>query len=101
MGRFGMQIAPAQVTLLSVVVATNPTPRLTVRSIQPWGSQRMMARLECESKEQCLPFFVGLQMGNGSDAQGGGQSIVVPNGNGTSTIIHPNGTVETVPTPKP
>jgi hypothetical protein len=30
-----------------------------------------------------------------------GQSIVVPNGNGTSTIIHPNGTVETVPTPKP
>jgi hypothetical protein len=31
---------------------------------------------------------------------GGGQSIVVPNGNGTSTIIHPNGTVETVPTPK-
>ena len=32
---------------------------------------------------------------------GGGQSIVVPNGNGTSTIIHPNGTVETVPSPKP
>jgi hypothetical protein len=31
---------------------------------------------------------------------GGGQSIVVPNGNGTSTIIHPDGTVETVPTPK-
>jgi hypothetical protein len=31
---------------------------------------------------------------------GEGQSIVVPNGNGTSTIIHPNGTVETVPTPK-
>ncbi len=29
-----------------------------------------------------------------------GQSIVVPNGNGTSTIIHPDGTVETVPTPK-
>jgi hypothetical protein len=31
---------------------------------------------------------------------GGGQSIMVPNGNGTSTIIHPDGTVETVPTPK-
>ncbi len=31
---------------------------------------------------------------------GDGQAIVVPNGNGTSTIIHPNGTVETVPTPK-
>jgi hypothetical protein len=30
---------------------------------------------------------------------GGGSAIVVPNGNGTSTIIHSNGTIETVPTP--
>jgi hypothetical protein len=29
-----------------------------------------------------------------------GQTITVPNGNGTSTIIHPDGTTETVPTPK-
>jgi hypothetical protein len=33
-------------------------------------------------------------------APGGGQSIVVPNGNGTSTIIHADGRIETVPTPK-
>lgn len=32
---------------------------------------------------------------------GGGQSIVVPNGNGTSTVIHSDGRVETVPTPVP
>jgi len=25
---------------------------------------------------------------------------MVPNGNGTSTIINPNGTVQTVPTPR-
>jgi hypothetical protein len=31
---------------------------------------------------------------------GGGQSIVVPNGNGTSTVIHADGRIETVPTPK-
>jgi hypothetical protein len=31
---------------------------------------------------------------------GGGQSIVVPNGNGTSTIIHSDGRIETIPTPK-
>jgi hypothetical protein len=31
---------------------------------------------------------------------GAGQSIVVPNGNGTSTVIHADGTVETIPTPK-
>jgi len=29
-----------------------------------------------------------------------GQSVVVPNGNGTSTVIHPDGTVETIPTPR-
>lgn len=33
-------------------------------------------------------------------APGGGQSIVVPNGNGTSTVIHGDGRIETVPTPK-
>jgi hypothetical protein len=28
------------------------------------------------------------------------RSIVVPNGNGTSTVIHPDGRIETIPTPK-
>jgi hypothetical protein len=31
---------------------------------------------------------------------GGTQSIVVPNGNGTSTVIHPDGRIETIPSPK-
>lgn len=31
---------------------------------------------------------------------GGGQSIIVPNGNGTSTVIHADGRIETIPTPK-
>ena len=31
---------------------------------------------------------------------GGPGAIMVPNGNGTSTIINPNGTVQTVPTPR-
>lgn len=31
---------------------------------------------------------------------GGGSAIVVPNGNGTSTVIKPDGTMETVPTPR-
>ena len=31
---------------------------------------------------------------------GGGQAIVVPNGNGTSTVIHADGRIETIPTPK-
>jgi hypothetical protein len=65
LSRYGIAIAPEQVRLLTEVVATTSAPRLTVRSIQPWGDHHMMARLECEDREQCLPFFVGLQ---GSDA---------------------------------
>ena len=30
----------------------------------------------------------------------GGSAIVVPNGNGTSTVIHSDGRIETIPTPK-
>ncbi len=33
-------------------------------------------------------------------APGGGNAIVVPNGNGTSTIIYSDGRIETVPTPR-
>ena len=29
-----------------------------------------------------------------------GQAVVVPNGNGTSTVIHSDGSVETIPTPR-
>ena len=31
---------------------------------------------------------------------GGGTAIVVPNGNGTSTVIKSDGSIETIPTPK-
>ncbi len=29
-----------------------------------------------------------------------GSAIIVPNGNGTSTVIHPDGRIETIPTPR-
>jgi hypothetical protein len=67
--RLGMPVAPEQVTLLADVVATTSAPRLTVRSIEPWGNQRMTARIECESSDQCLPFFVSLNTGSGASAQ--------------------------------
>jgi hypothetical protein len=35
-----------------------------------------------------------------SISPGGGQSIIVPNGNGTSTVIHGGGTIQTIPTPR-
>jgi hypothetical protein len=78
--RYGIGIAPDQVRLLTGVVATTNAPRLTVRSIQPWGNERMMARLECENREQCLPFLVGLEMGPANGSQMGPKSST-PSGN--------------------
>ncbi len=46
---------------------------------------------------------VGTDTGNGVrtyTTPTGGSGIVVPNGNGTSTLIGPDGTVTTVPTPR-
>lgn len=60
--RLGMEVVPEQVTLLADVSASTNAPTLTVRSIEPWTNHRMTARIECESSEQCLPFFVSLSM---------------------------------------
>lgn len=59
----GMPVAPEQVTLLTLVRATTDTPRLKVRSIQNSGNHTAIVRMECESPEQCLPFFVKTQTG--------------------------------------
>jgi hypothetical protein len=72
MNRMGMRVAPEQVTLLTQVVATTNAPRLRVNSVEPWNDGSLRARLECESPEQCLPFFVGLRV-NGGQSQAGAQ----------------------------
>jgi hypothetical protein len=51
------------------------------------------------------PTGTGVTTGGGAGYQtmtlpGGGSAIVVPNGNGTSTVIKPDGTIQTIPTPK-
>ncbi len=64
----GVEVAPEQVTFLADVVASTGAPRLTVQSMQRWGNQKMVARLQCESSDQCLPFFVSLKMSPGTEA---------------------------------
>jgi hypothetical protein len=56
---------------------------------------------------QVLPTQQGPAVTNGGTSNyqtttipGGGSAIVVPNGNGTSTVIHSDGRIETVPTPR-
>jgi len=43
---------------------------------------------------------IAAQPGVPPSSSAAGQPIMVPNGNGTTTIIHADGTVETIPTPK-
>lgn len=64
----GLQIAPAQVTLLSNPVAGTPGPRLSVRSIERWNDARMMVRMECEDPQECVPFFVGVRSNAANNA---------------------------------
>jgi hypothetical protein len=74
----GVQISADQVTLLSQVIATTPAPLLHVRSVEKLGSDRLLARLECEKSEECLPFFVSLQVSGGSEAQTAAVAKLLP-----------------------
>jgi hypothetical protein len=58
---FGMQVTPAQLTMLSDAVATTTDPQLSVQSLQRWPGNRLVARIQCASDEQCLPFFVSIR----------------------------------------
>jgi flagella basal body P-ring formation protein FlgA len=57
----GMPVLPQEVKLLTQVRATTDMPKLRVSSIQNSGDHSAIVRMECESPEQCLPFFVKTQ----------------------------------------
>jgi hypothetical protein len=58
----GVPVLPEQVTLPANVVASTADPVLKVMSIDRAGGQRALARLECASSQQCLPFIVTLRV---------------------------------------
>jgi len=59
----GMQVTPAQVALLTDVVSTTNAPRLKVSLIEKLGDHRLMARVECQNPQECMPFFVRINLG--------------------------------------
>ena len=65
----GMQVSPAQLTMLTDAVASTTDPRLRVQSMQRWPGDRVMVRMECANREECLPFFVSVRMGNSDSDQ--------------------------------
>ena len=64
--RSGVQVSPDQVTLPTVVVATTANPMLKVRSVEKLGNRQILARMECVSSDQCLPFFVQVAQESGA-----------------------------------
>jgi hypothetical protein len=71
----GMQVAPRQVALLSDVVSTSTAPRLRVRSMDKLGSHRLMVRVECQNPEECLPFFVRVDLSADNQTQLGASGV--------------------------
>ena len=64
----GVQVSADQVNLLADAVASVAHPALTVKSIDRLGDQSLVARLECASSDQCLPFIVKLRVNAAADA---------------------------------
>lgn len=61
----GMQVSAGQVTLLSNVVSATGSPALKVESVEKWGEQKLMVRLECANPGECLPFIVTVRPSGG------------------------------------
>jgi hypothetical protein len=109
-GQPGQPLAPAgsSTPLMPSTVPIMPLPSQTPSTRLPAPSSVTGApSAQAPQPGQVVPTNQGLGVVTGGTAKyqtiitpGGGQSIVVPNGNGTSTIIRTDGTVETVPTPK-
>jgi hypothetical protein len=62
MADMGMQVSPGQLTMMTTPVASTAEPQLRVQSMQRWPGDRVVVRMECESQQQCLPFFVSVRL---------------------------------------
>jgi len=69
LSRVGIEVQAAQVSLLTNVMASTPSPRLKVSSVAKLDRQQILARLECENTRECLPFYVSVRAGQGSEIE--------------------------------
>ena len=67
--RAGVEVSPDQIAFLAGAVATKPAPALKLRSAEKLDNDRLLARMECVNDQECLPFFVHVQAGQGNEAQ--------------------------------
>ena len=84
-------------------VAPNPQPRPAQSSAFtpiPQPGERNPAGQAYPTPSGPAVTTGGTQNYQSATTPGGGSAIIVPNGNGTSTVIHSDGRIETVPTPR-
>jgi len=81
--RAGVDVSPDQVAFLTGAVATKQAPELRLRSVQKLDNDRLLARMECVVDQECLPFFVHIQVGQGGNAQIAAISRVVTSSGAT------------------
>jgi hypothetical protein len=67
--KLGVTIEPGEVTILSDVMANRATPALDVRRVEQFGTNEFMVRVECESSQDCVPFFAKIRAEQASTAQ--------------------------------
>jgi hypothetical protein len=65
----GLNVAAAQVTLLSEVVAKTSAPALRVESVGPWEGNLARVRLNCVISDECLPFVVTVRRSQRNDSE--------------------------------
>lgn len=93
--------------LLGCAAACGPGSRVLAQSTNPTGRVGPPAGLPPPSGAQTFPLQGGpaTSAGGGGRSQtlilpGGGIATAVPNGNGTTTVTHTDGTVEVINTPR-
>jgi Chaperone for flagella basal body P-ring formation len=97
MARAGMQVSAKQVELLSDVVAATPSPTLKIRSMEPWGDNRMMVRFDCGTPDECVPFFVAVRLVPVNAPSDAGGNDAHPSGSRHSTSNTSTSVVATIP----
>jgi len=61
LNKAGVEVSPDHVSLLSEVLSTTPEPLLKVRSIEKSANLQLVARMECQNSQECVPFLVGVK----------------------------------------
>ena len=65
----GIVVTPEQVTMLADMKAKIPAPILSLSSVKRINRRTILARMACDKRAECMPFFVSLSIEQGVNEQ--------------------------------